>query len=52
MVKMFNARRTPDAAQKKQIADSSKDVADIILKHLQLPIAGTIICVSLDLPIN
>ncbi|KIM40119.1 hypothetical protein M413DRAFT_446273 [Hebeloma cylindrosporum] len=36
MVKMFHARRNPDAAQKKQIAASSKIVADIMLKHLSL----------------
>jgi hypothetical protein len=36
MVKMFHARRNPDPAQKKQIAASSKIVADIMLKHLSL----------------
>lgn len=40
MIKMFNARRTPDAGQKKQITDSSKNVADILLKHLQMPVFG------------
>ncbi|KAK7472586.1 E3 ubiquitin-protein ligase tom1 [Stygiomarasmius scandens] len=34
MVKMFHARRTPDAAQKKQMLESSAVVADIMLKHL------------------
>lgn len=34
MVKMFHARRTPDAAQKKQMTDSSTVIADIMLKHL------------------
>lgn len=36
MVKMFHARRNPDAVQKKQIVESSKIVADIMLKHLNL----------------
>lgn len=36
MVKMFHARRNPDAAQKKQMAESSKIVADIMLKHLSV----------------
>lgn len=36
MVKMFHARRTPDAAQKKQMSESSAVVADIMLKHLSL----------------
>ncbi|KAK2463266.1 hypothetical protein APHAL10511_004921 [Amanita phalloides] len=35
MVKMFHARRNPDAAQKKQISESSAVVADIMLKHLR-----------------
>lgn len=33
---MFHARRNPDAAQKKQIAEASKVVAQIMLKHLSL----------------
>ncbi|KAF8906522.1 hypothetical protein CPB84DRAFT_1675694 [Gymnopilus junonius] len=36
MVKMFHARRNPDAVQKKQIVESSKIVADIMSKHLAL----------------
>jgi len=36
MVKMFHARRNPDSAQKKQIAESSKIVAEIMLMHLTL----------------
>jgi hypothetical protein len=36
MVKMFHARRNPDVAQKKQMAESSKIVADIMLKHLSV----------------
>lgn len=36
MVKMFHARRNPDAAQKKQMTESSKIVADIMLKHLSV----------------
>ncbi|KDR75882.1 hypothetical protein GALMADRAFT_248624 [Galerina marginata CBS 339.88] len=36
MVKMFHARRNPDADQKKLIAESSKIVADIMLRHLSL----------------
>ncbi|KAF8625408.1 hypothetical protein AX15_005373 [Amanita polypyramis BW_CC] len=36
MVKMFHARRNPDAPQKKQISESSAVVADIMLKHLKL----------------
>ncbi|EAU91398.2 Huwe1 protein [Coprinopsis cinerea okayama7 len=35
MVKTFHARRNPDSAQRKQIQESSKIVADIMLKHLQ-----------------
>jgi hypothetical protein len=34
MVKMFHLRRSPDSAQKKQIFESSKDVAIIMVKHL------------------
>ncbi|KAL0955931.1 hypothetical protein HGRIS_002119 [Hohenbuehelia grisea] len=33
LVKMFHARRNPDAAQKKQIAESSQVVAKILLGH-------------------
>ncbi|KAF8973258.1 hypothetical protein BDZ97DRAFT_1912814 [Flammula alnicola] len=36
MVKMFHARRNPDPNQKKQIMESSKIVADIMLMHLSL----------------
>lgn len=36
MVKMFHARRNPDPAQKKQITESSKIVANIMLLHLSL----------------
>ncbi|KAJ8696871.1 E3 ubiquitin-protein ligase tom1 [Pleurotus ostreatus] len=34
LVKMFHARRNPDPAQKKQIAQSSKVLADVLLKHI------------------
>ncbi|KAF9566753.1 hypothetical protein CPC08DRAFT_814629 [Agrocybe pediades] len=34
MVKMFHARRNPDSVQKRQIAESSKVVAEIMLEHL------------------
>jgi E3 ubiquitin-protein ligase HUWE1 len=34
MVKMFHARRNPDAAQKKQITESSSVIAEIMVKHL------------------
>ncbi|PBK91673.1 hypothetical protein ARMGADRAFT_968529 [Armillaria gallica] len=40
MVKMFHARRTPDPAQKKQMAESSAVVADILLKHLRVENLG------------
>ncbi|KAK0461087.1 uncharacterized protein EV420DRAFT_1746494 [Desarmillaria tabescens] len=40
MVKMFHARRTPDPAQKKQMAESSAVVADILLKHLNVENLG------------
>ncbi|KAK0485978.1 hypothetical protein IW261DRAFT_1662959 [Armillaria novae-zelandiae] len=40
MVKMFHARRTPDPAQKKQMAESSAVVADILLKHLSVENLG------------
>ncbi|KAJ7084416.1 hypothetical protein B0H15DRAFT_888578 [Mycena belliarum] len=36
MVKMFHARRNPDAAQKKQITESSSVIAEIMVKHLDL----------------
>ncbi|KAJ6586954.1 hypothetical protein DFH09DRAFT_1359428 [Mycena vulgaris] len=36
MVKMFHARRNPDAAQKKQITESSSVIAEIMVKHLNL----------------
>ncbi|KAJ7770214.1 hypothetical protein DFH07DRAFT_269298 [Mycena maculata] len=36
MVKMFHARRNPDAAQKKQITESSSVIAEIMVKHLTL----------------
>ncbi|KAJ7647304.1 hypothetical protein FB45DRAFT_975025 [Roridomyces roridus] len=36
MVKMFHARRNPDAAQKKQITESSSVIAEIMVKHLSL----------------
>ncbi|KAJ6593931.1 hypothetical protein B0H19DRAFT_1215807 [Mycena capillaripes] len=36
MVKMFHARRNPDAAQKKQITESSSVIADIMVQHLNL----------------
>ncbi|KAJ7287510.1 hypothetical protein C8J57DRAFT_1707813 [Mycena rebaudengoi] len=36
MVKMFHARRNPEATQKKQIADSSSAIAEIMVKHLKL----------------
>ncbi|KAF9475538.1 hypothetical protein BDN70DRAFT_996350 [Pholiota conissans] len=36
MVKMFHARRNPDPTQKKQIAESSQVVANIMLSHLNL----------------
>ncbi|KAJ7703165.1 hypothetical protein B0H17DRAFT_1175941 [Mycena rosella] len=36
MVKMFHARRNPDAAQKKQITESSSAIAEIMVKHLNL----------------
>ncbi|KAF7321292.1 hypothetical protein MKEN_00649200 [Mycena kentingensis (nom. inval.)] len=36
MVKMFHARRNPDATQKKQITDSSSVIAEIMVKHLDL----------------
>ncbi|KAK7057165.1 hypothetical protein R3P38DRAFT_3252330 [Favolaschia claudopus] len=37
MVKMFHARRNPDAAQKKQITDSSSVIAEILVQHLNVP---------------
>jgi len=41
MVKMFHARRSPDAAQKKQIPESSSVVAEVMLKHINLePTSG------------
>ncbi|KAF7361866.1 hypothetical protein MVEN_00531100 [Mycena venus] len=36
MVKMFHARRNPDAAQKKQITESSSVIAEILVQHLNL----------------
>ncbi|KAF9531661.1 hypothetical protein CPB83DRAFT_79933 [Crepidotus variabilis] len=36
MVKMFHARRNPDSVQKKQILESSKIVAQIMVDHLDL----------------
>ncbi|KAF5354781.1 hypothetical protein D9756_005295 [Leucocoprinus leucothites] len=37
IVKMFHARRSPEAPQRKQIQDSAKIVAKILLGHLQIP---------------
>jgi E3 ubiquitin-protein ligase HUWE1 len=36
MVKMFHARRNPDAAQKQQITESSSVIAEIMVQHLNL----------------
>ncbi|KAJ7188201.1 hypothetical protein C8R46DRAFT_1341056 [Mycena filopes] len=36
MVKMFHARRNPDAAQKKQITESSNVIAEIMVEHLNM----------------
>ncbi|RDB16805.1 E3 ubiquitin-protein ligase TOM1-like [Hypsizygus marmoreus] len=36
MVKMLHARRNPDAAQKKQIAESSEIVAKVMVNHLSV----------------
>ncbi|KAF9049777.1 hypothetical protein BJ165DRAFT_1608842 [Panaeolus papilionaceus] len=36
MVKMFHARRSPDPSQRKQITESSKILAEIMLKHLNV----------------
>ncbi|KAJ7497325.1 hypothetical protein FB451DRAFT_1550225 [Mycena latifolia] len=36
MVKMFHARRNPDATQKKQISESSSVIAEIMVNHLTL----------------
>ncbi|KAG5651874.1 hypothetical protein H0H81_007094 [Sphagnurus paluster] len=36
MVKMFHARRNPEATQKKQIAESSGIVAKLMVKHLEV----------------
>lgn len=40
IVKMFHARRNPEATQKKQILDSASIIANILLKHLQIPQFG------------
>ncbi|XP_006461106.1 hypothetical protein AGABI2DRAFT_204611 [Agaricus bisporus var. bisporus H97] len=37
IVKMFHARRNPEASQKQQILDSAGVIASILLKHLQIP---------------
>lgn len=42
MVKMFHARRNPDPTQKKQIAESSKIVANIMLQHLSIKNFGMV----------
>lgn len=49
MVKMFHARRNPDPMQKKQIKESSKIVAEIMLKHMNINEFGTyIVFVNFD----
>lgn len=35
MVKMFYVRRGLDSTQRKQIVDSSKEVANLMVKHLR-----------------
>ncbi|KAF9447492.1 hypothetical protein P691DRAFT_776106 [Macrolepiota fuliginosa MF-IS2] len=37
IVKMFHARRNPEAPQKKQIQESAGVIANMLLKHLQIP---------------
>ncbi len=40
MVKMFHARRAFDASQRKQMAESSAVVAEILLQHLTVKHLG------------
>lgn len=40
IIKMFHARRSPEAPQKGQIQESAKVVAKILLGHLQTPQFG------------
>ena len=40
IIKMFHARRSPEAPQKKQIQESAKVIAKILLGYLQIPQFG------------
>lgn len=40
IVKLFYARRNPDATQKKQILSASATIADIMVEHLKYEVEG------------
>lgn len=44
IVKLFYARRNPDATQKKQILSASATVAEIMVEHLEYEIEGDRVC--------